>query len=82
MELNAIQQLLQKAQPILQNSKAEEKEREAKGEYFNVFENLHFTRPEEHLHTPFLRMLLDKEDRKSTRLNSSHEVGSRMPSSA
>lgn len=61
MELNAIQQLLQKAQPILQNSKAEEKEREAKGEYFNVFENLHFTRPEEHLHTPFLRMLLDKD---------------------
>lgn len=61
MELNAIQQLLQKAQPILQKSKAEEKEREAKGEYFNVFENLHFTRPEEHLHTPFLRMLLDKD---------------------
>lgn len=61
MELNAIQQLLQKAQPILQNSKAEKKEREAKGEYFNVFENLHFTRPEEHLHTPFLRMLLDKD---------------------
>ena len=61
MELNAIQQLLQKAQPILQKSKAEEKECEAKGEYFNVFENLHFTRPEEHLHTPFLRMLLDKD---------------------
>lgn len=61
MELNTIQQLLQNAQPILQNSKAEEKEREAKGEYFNVFENLHFTRPEEHLHTPFLRMLLDKD---------------------
>ena len=61
MELNAIQQLLLKAQPILQKSKAEKKEREAKGEYFNVFENLHFTRPEEHLHTPFLRMLLDKD---------------------
>ena len=61
MELNTIQQLLQKAQPILQKSKAEKKEREAKGEYFNVFENLHFTRPEEHLHTPFLRMLLDKD---------------------
>ena len=61
MELNAIQQLLLKAQPILQKSKAEKKEREAKGEYFNIFENLHFTRPEEHLHTPFLRMLLDKD---------------------
>lgn len=61
MDLKAIQQLLQEAQPILQNSKAEMKEREAKGEYFNVFENLHFTRPEEHLHTPFLRMLLDKD---------------------
>lgn len=61
MELNAIQQLLQKAQPILQNSKAEKKKREAKGEYFNIFENLHFSRPEEHLHTPFLRMLLDKD---------------------
>lgn len=61
MDLKAIQQLLQNAQPILQKSKAEKKEREAKGEYFNVFENLHFTRPEEHLHTPFLRMLLDKD---------------------
>ncbi len=36
MELNTIQQLLQKAQPILQKSKAEKKEREAKGEYFNA----------------------------------------------
>lgn len=61
MDLKAIQQLLQEAQPILQKSKAEQKEREAKGEYFNVFENLHFTRPEEHLHTPFLRILLDKD---------------------
>lgn len=61
MDLKAIQLLLQEAQPILQKSKAEKKEREAKGEYFNVFENLHFTRPEEHLHTPFLRMLLDKD---------------------
>ena len=61
MDIKAIQQLLQDAQPILQKSKAEKKEREAKGEYFNVFENLHFTRPEEHLHTPFLRMLLDKD---------------------
>lgn len=61
MDLKAIQQLLQEAQPILQKSKAEKKEREAKGEYFNVFENLHFTRPKEHLHTPFLRMLLDKD---------------------
>ena len=61
MDLKAIQQLLQKAQPILQKSKAEKKEREAKGEYFSVFENLHFTCPEEHLHTPFLRMLLDKD---------------------
>ena len=61
MDLKAIQQLLQEAQPILQKSKAEKKEREAKGEYFSVFENLHFTRPEEHLHTPFLRMLLDKD---------------------
>ena len=61
MDLKAIQQLLQEAQPIIQKSKAEKKEREAKGEYFNVFENLHFTRPEEHLHTPFLRMLLDKD---------------------
>ena len=61
MDLKAIQQLLQETQPILQKSKAEKKEREAKGEYFSVFENLHFTRPEEHLHTPFLRMLLDKD---------------------
>jgi len=61
MDLKTIQQLLLKAHPILQKSKAEKKEREAKGEYFSVFENLHFTRPEEHLHTPFLRMLLDKD---------------------
>ena len=70
MDLKAIQQLLQEAQSILQKSKAEKKEREAKGEYFNVFENLHFTRPEEHLHTPFLRMLLDK--------NANHGVGDRF----
>lgn len=61
MDLKTIQQLLQEAQQILQKSKAEKKEREEKGEYFNIFENLHFTRPEEHLHTPFLRMLLDKD---------------------
>ena len=42
MDLKAIQQLLQEAQPILQKSKAEMKEREAKGEYFNVFENFEF----------------------------------------
>ena len=36
MDLKAIQQLLQDAQPILQKSKAEKKEREAKGEYFNA----------------------------------------------
>ena len=67
MNLKTIEQLLQKAQIILQKDKTEKKEREAKGEYFNVFENLHFTRPEEHLHTPILRMLLDK--------NANHGVG-------
>lgn len=61
MDLKAIQQLLQDALPILQKSKAEKKEREAKGEYFSVFENLNFSRFEEQLHTPFLRMLLDKD---------------------
>lgn len=61
MDLKAIQQLLQEAQPILQKSKAEKKEREAKGEYFCVFEYLNFSRFEEQLHTPFLRMLLDKD---------------------
>lgn len=61
MDLQAIQQLLQEAQPILQKSKAEKKEREAKGEYFSVFEYLNFSRFEEQLHTPFLRMLLDKD---------------------
>lgn len=61
MDLKTIQQLLLKAQPILQKSKAEKKEREAKGEYFSVFENLNFSRFEEQLHTPFLRMLLDKD---------------------
>ena len=61
MDLKAIQQLLQEAQPILQKSKAEKKEREAKGEYFSVFEYLNFSRFEEQLHTPFLRMLLDKD---------------------
>ena len=60
MNLKTIEQLLQNAQIILQKDKAEKKEHEARGEYFNVFENLHFTRPEEHLHTPILRMLLDK----------------------
>lgn len=60
MNLKTIEQLLQNAQIILQKDKAEKKEDEARGEYFNVFENLHFTRPEEHLHTPILRMLLDK----------------------
>ena len=53
--------MLQEAQPILQKSKVEKKEREAKGEYFNVFEYLNFSRFEEQLHTPFLRMLLDKD---------------------
>lgn len=61
MDLKAIQQLLQEAQPILQKSKVEKKEREAKGEYFSVFEYLNFSRFEEQLHTPFLRMLLDKD---------------------
>ena len=61
MNLKTIEKLLQNAQIILQKDKAEKKENEARGEYFNVFENLHFTRPEEHLHTPFLRMLLDKD---------------------
>ncbi len=67
MNLKTIEQLLQNAQIILQEDKAEKKEHEARGEYFNVFENLHFTRPEEHLHTPILRMLLDK--------NANHGVG-------
>lgn len=61
MALKAIQQLLQEVQPILQKSKAEKKEREAKGEYFSVFEYLNFSRFEEQLHTPFLRMQLDKD---------------------
>ena len=61
MDLKAIQQLLQEVQPILQKSKVEKKEREAKGEYFSVFEYLNFSRFEEQLHTPFLRMLLDKD---------------------
>ena len=61
MDLKAIQQLLQEAQPILQKGKVEKKEREAKGEYFSVFEYLNFSRFEEQLHTPFLRMLLDKD---------------------
>ena len=70
MNLKTIEQLLRNAQFILQKDKTEKKEREAKGEYFNVFENLHFTRPEEHLHTPILRMLLDK--------NANHGVGDRF----
>ena len=70
MNLKTIVQLLQNAQIILQKDKAEKKEHEARGEYFNVFENLHFTRPEEHLHTPILRMLLDK--------NANHGVGDRF----
>ena len=55
---------------VLKKDKTEKKEHEARGEYFNVFENLHFTRPEEHLHTPILRMLLDK--------NANHGVGDRF----
>lgn len=70
MNLKTIEKLLQNAQIILQKDKAEKKENEARGEYFNVFENLHFTRPEEHLHTPILRMLLDK--------NANHGVGDRF----
>ena len=70
MNLKTIEQLLQNAQIILQKDNAEKKEHEARGEYFNVFENLHFTRPEEHLHTPILRMLLDK--------NANHGVGDRF----
>ena len=70
MNLKTIEQLLQNAQIILQKDKAGKKEHEARGEYFNVFENLHFTRPEEHLHTPILRMLLDK--------NANHGVGDRF----
>lgn len=70
MNLKTIEQLLQNAQIILQKDKAKKKENEARGEYFNVFEKLHFTRPEEHLHTPILRMLLDK--------NANHGVGDRF----
>ena len=70
MNLKTIEQLLQNAQIILQKDKTEKKEHEARGEYFNVFEKLHFTRPEEHLHTPILRMLLDK--------NANHGVGDRF----
>ena len=70
MNLKTIEQLLQNAQIILQEDKTEKKEYEAIGEYFNVFEYLHFTRPEEHLHTPILRMLLDK--------NANHGVGDRF----
>ena len=70
MNLKTIEQLLQNAQIILQKDKAEKKENEARCEYLNVFENLHFTRPEEHLHTPILRMLLDK--------NANHGVGDRF----
>lgn len=70
MNLKTIEQLLQNAQIILQKDKAEKKEHETRGEYFNVFEILHFTRPEEHLHTPILRMLLDK--------NANHGVGDRF----
>ena len=43
MNLKTIEQLLQNAQIILQKDKAEKKEHEARGEYFNVFEILHFT---------------------------------------
>ena len=57
MNLKTIEQLLQNAQIILQKDKAEKKENEARGEYFNIFENLHFTRPEEHLHTMLSRSL-------------------------
>lgn len=70
MNLKTIEQLLQNAQIILQKDNAEKKERESRGEYFNIFEKLHFTRPEEHLHTPILRMLLDK--------NANHGVGDRF----
>lgn len=70
MNLKTIEQLLQNVLTILQKDKAEREEREAKGEYFNIFEKLHFTRPEEHLHTPILRMLLDK--------NANHGVGDRF----
>lgn len=70
MNLKTIEQLLQNAQIILQKDNAEKKEREARGEYFNIFEKLHFMRPEEHLHTPILRMLLDK--------NANHGVGDRF----
>lgn len=40
MNLKTIEQLLQNAQIILQKDKTEKKEHEARGEYFNVFENL------------------------------------------
>ena len=44
MNLKTIEQLLQNAQIILQKDKAEKKENEARGEYFNVFENFEFAR--------------------------------------
>ena len=40
MNLKTIEQLLQNAQIILQKDKAEKKEHEAIGEYFNVFDCL------------------------------------------
>lgn len=43
MNLKTIEQLLQNAQIILQKDKAEKKENEARGEYFNVFNSLPMT---------------------------------------
>ena len=46
---------------IIEKDRKEKEERQEKGESFVIFEELFFSRHEEQLHTPFIRMLLDSQ---------------------
>lgn len=61
MEKEVLLALLNQAQVIIQKSKKQNKDLEAKGEGFDIFQILQFSRYEEQLHTPMIRMLLDKD---------------------
>ncbi|WP_154655652.1 PDDEXK-like family protein [Xylanibacter oryzae] len=60
MEIEKLQDLLNKVNTIIQRDKIQKGERLKRGENFDIIEELEFfTRHEEQLHTPFLRMLLN-----------------------
>lgn len=61
IENKELQTLLDQAQVIIRNDQEQKADQETKGEGFDIFQILQFSRYEEQLHTPMIRMLLDKD---------------------